>query len=211
MASNKESGIGSRVQNSPATHAYQKDICNRYTSRIHYPMTYSNYPFNVIWGIANVQRDVSYILSVTHSKAPIREITGQTLCEHGLIASARGRNRSFVIRHQSFQRQAVRARARVCGRCATTRVNGRTEGRSSPRLAGHGSAQRAYRDHQLRLSPWTVNCPLIYRCSLHINSHTILQVQVTPTPRHAAQTAALKPSVTISNAKECELFLRSFR
>lgn len=79
MASNKESGIGSRVQNSPATHAYQKDICNRYTSRIHYPMTYSNYPFNVIWGIANVQRDVSYILSVTHSKAPIKEITGQTL------------------------------------------------------------------------------------------------------------------------------------
>lgn len=111
MASNKESGIGSRVQNSPATHAYQKDICNRYTSRIHYPMTYSNYPFNVIWGITNVQRDVSYILSVTHSKAPIREITGQTLCEHGLIASARGRNRSFVIRHQFSEAGCEGARA----------------------------------------------------------------------------------------------------
>lgn len=49
--------VESQVQNSPATHTYQKDryiaICT-YESRIHYPMTCCNYPFSVIWAIVNV-------------------------------------------------------------------------------------------------------------------------------------------------------------
>lgn len=63
-ASNKESRESSAK--SQATHAcYEEITCNRHMNRIHYPMTYSNYPFNAIRAIVKLSSATSRTFPAT--------------------------------------------------------------------------------------------------------------------------------------------------
>lgn len=85
-------------------------------SRIHYPMTCCNYPFNVIWGIVKVSRATSRTFSASHTQKHGNQRNhcgGNTVWSHS--EGERSRFGAVISNSvsgiQSFQRVAVRARA----------------------------------------------------------------------------------------------------
>lgn len=130
------------------------DKCNNWMNWIHYPMTWTNYPFNAIWGIVSSSCATSrtFPASLTQKHRSMKSLVSK----HSVNTE---RSRRFVFRTghckreaQGFRsvKQAVRARACVAAASARLLATQWALG-GGAKLAVHSS--RAYENYQLRLSP----------------------------------------------------------
>lgn len=136
-------------------------------SRIHYPMTYTNYPFNAIWATVKLSRPSSRTFPASLTQKHQLEIS--LVSKHCVDT---GRSRAFQFRtghvkigvvYPECSWQGVRARA--CVAVAGDRLlalNGRSaEGRSSHRLTPSELTKITNCD-----------CPLIKRGNFTLQRHT---------------------------------------
>lgn len=101
-------------------------------------MTYSNYPFNVIWAIVNVSSAISRTFSASLTQK--HQLTKSQRSKHSVgtdwqrAFESRAGHFNFGIGYPELSVTGCEgARVRLCGRCATTRTQwAPAEGRSSP-------------------------------------------------------------------------------
>lgn len=147
--------------------SYGETKYNRRMSRIHYPMTYSNYPFNAIWAIVNSSKATSrtfpasltqrHQLEESQLSKHFRNTSGKCSCLGAVISN-------LEWRIQSFQRKAVRARA--CVAAAGVRL-------LASEWALGGGAKLAARLTPSELTKITnCNCPLIKNSHFTIHCNT---------------------------------------
>lgn len=153
MASNKESRESSAKFAGDPRILEGQIYCNMYESRIHYPMTYCNYPFNVIWAIVNVSsssRTFSAALTQKHqlTKSQRSKHTVNTNWSRAFVQTGHFK---FDIGYPEFSAAGCEcARVRVCGRCATTRSMGAGGG---AKLTSRGSLPASLRKSPIASVP----------------------------------------------------------
>lgn len=146
-------GVKCKIQSSPRS-CWGHIMYTRYMSRIHYPMTYTNYPFNAIWAIVKLSRPSSRTFPAT--------LTQKHQLEKSLVSKHcvdTGRSFAFVFRTGHVKIGVVsrewsgKVWARACVAVAGDRLLAAEWALGGGAKLAPSHSQRAYENHQLRLSP----------------------------------------------------------